>query len=205
MAGTNPLASAVAFLAEPGKAEHGQAIAAEVATAIATLTRKAADLRAVALDASQDARAARQARDEAADLLFDVERLEAVAAQLGPVIAVLADEEAKQDRAAAYETAIGNRDAARDLVTNRYAALVAELIEMAQAIATSDAEVDHVNHFLPSGAARLETAEALARGAHIWMSGELSIVRHMKLPSPDGPHRMAWPIPAETLVGVGGF
>ncbi len=142
---------------------------------------------------SPDAKAARQAAEDA---VFLVNRLSTLKPRLEVRLTeVLAQERLMQWRAD-YEQLKGKRDALAEEV-REYPAIVAKLVDLFSRVAINDAEIGKLHRARPAGVSlHLRTAELEARGLDGFTRDTPSIIEEqLKLPDWQHSERMAWPPP----------
>jgi chromosome segregation ATPase len=143
--------------------EEAAAVLAETTAAAVALDGAIAAVRQRALDPAAAAAAASEARAERDRLNFDRER---VGAQLDALKRRLDDLREAEDLASAgveYQAAKVDRDQLIIRLKDRYPAIVAELVELFEALDANDARLARVNGKL-DGREWLLEAEPLARG-----------------------------------------
>jgi hypothetical protein len=152
-----------------------------------------------ALDPALMANAVAEARREMDDAQFKRERLQTAVTRLQMRLKEGRAREENQRRWAAYEKLKAERDKLVVELKAVYPGIEAKLEELIGKLEKNEREIDFINrHQLPTGAARLESAELLARGLGSWRVGMADVKRiteELTLPAFNhDPHRpYAWP------------
>lgn len=155
-----------------------------------------------ATDPDVELGAARQARNEHADLVHQSERADAIAVRLRQKVEQLQDDEVTGAKLRDYGKALKERDALVEAIRTEYPAVLGTLIPILLRLRANDAAVQRVNTSLPKGKPPIADAEPMARELVSMLGGmggqPLSLLR-LRLPNPTGTD-MAWPMPQTNMV-----
>jgi hypothetical protein len=189
---------ATALTATDIKSSNLATLIAETEAAITTADKIAEEERTKALDpiASPDATKAREAMQAAE---FSRDRLRTVLPRLQAKHKEVNEQEHAVAWTADYAAVKARRDAAAQMLRERYPAIVDELVTLMTNIASTDKEVERVNAAAPYGDhPRLRGTELTARGLDRLMQPDVSIAQELKLPNftrGAGEALLAYPLP----------
>ena len=189
---------ATALTATDIKSSNLATLIAETEAAITTADKTAEEERTKALDpiASPDATKAREAMQAAE---FSRDRLRTVLPRLQAKHKEVNEQEHAVAWTADYAAVKARRDAAAQMLRERYPAIVDELVTLMTNIASTDKEVERVNAAAPYGDhPRLRGTELTARGLDRLMQPDVSIAQELKLPNftrGAGEPLLAYPLP----------
>ncbi len=152
-----------------------------------------------ALDPALTANVVGEARREMDDAAFKRERLKTAVTRLQTRLKEVRAEEENRRRWIAYEKLKAERDRLAAELKATYPGIEAKLGQLISDLERNEREVDFINrHQLPTGGARLQSAELLARGLESWRLGVSDVKRiteELCLPAFNhDPHRpYVWP------------
>jgi hypothetical protein len=151
-----------------------------------------------ALDPALMAKAVAEARREMDDAAFKRERLQTAVTRLQARLKEVKAREEDQRRWLLYKKLKDERDRLVVELKAIYPGIEAKLGPLISDLERNEREINFVNGQLPTGAARLQSAELLARGLESWrlgMSDVKRITEELCLPAfKHDPHRpYAWP------------
>jgi hypothetical protein len=200
LAGINlDLRIAAAFATDGVKSGGVKALLAETEVAVAAAGEAAARARERALDPALTAKAVAEARRQMEDAIFGRERLQTAVSKLRERLKELVVQEEDQRRWITYnKVKVECEKLAAELKAN-YPRIENQLGELIAKIEANDREIDYLNsQALPKGAARLRSAELIAREIEAFRINQTDVVRitrELCLPQfRHDPHRpYAWP------------
>jgi uncharacterized protein YicC (UPF0701 family) len=169
--------------------------------ASAALEAEAQDLRAVALDPILSPPEVVSARREFSDAEFNRDRMQEAVVRLKERLQEMKTREQQQRLNAKYEQVMAERDKLAEELEQVYPAACEQLAGLIERLAENDRWVEHINTSqLPVGAARLRSAELVARGRENYLDGPSHVARithELCLPAFHGTanDRYAWPRP----------
>ncbi len=143
---------------------HVSAIVVEADNALTALRKRAAELRAAALDPAFASDAVATASAEAAAIDLEGDRMENCAMRLRDRAKALAAEEADAPRWDKYNRAKATREAAATALVEAYPTLAEQLAVLLRNAREADILVGHANADLPGGAQKLDWTHPLSSG-----------------------------------------
>lgn len=169
-------------LTKPLMAHEARAVLTEAEAVFADLERNADELDAKALSPLLDSAEARTIRQQAAELRFESDRLDAGVSALRARVSELEEAEAEATRQKEYDAALLERDKLAGEIAKEYPRIVRELTALVKAIAENEERCQ--------AAGITDKAEAIGRGVpgNFYQVGGSPItrLRDINLPMPDG-------------------